>query len=219
MSGSLTRRSMLGTAALAAAVSGTVTSAGAQEAAAPRGQLSDESLGLLLKAMGLEAKLFDKRYDFVFKANVNNEEWELSMSTVLSMDSSVVWIMAWLDELPRSAADVPRTALLRLLADNDKLGKGKFFAYIASNRRFVLQRVMPNSSITSASFRADLDDLGATVVATHPHWAVSNWSSPTQPDPASAPATSTIQGSAPQGGAPASQPGTAVRDGGVPVRR
>jgi hypothetical protein len=210
---------MLSAAALAAAVPGAMSVAQAQEAAA-RGQLTDESLGTLLKAMGLEAKLFDKRYDFVFKANVNNEEWQLSMSTVLSLDGSVVWIMAWLDELPRSAADVPRTALLRLLADNDKLGKGKFFAYIASNRRFVLQRVLPNSNITSASFRADLDDLGATVVSTHPHWSVGNWSSPSQPDPSSTPATSTIQGSGPQGSAGASaQPGTAVRDGGVPVRR
>ncbi|ADG68019.1 hypothetical protein Plim_2193 [Planctopirus limnophila DSM 3776] len=217
MSDGLTRRSLLGAAAVAVTVPAATKVLQAQESAA-RGQLSDESLGTLLKAMGLEAKLFDKRYDFVFKANVNNDEWELSMSTVLSMDRSVVWIMAWLDELPRSAADVPRTALLRLLADNDKLGKGKFFAYIASNRRFVLQRVIPNTDITSASFRADLDDLGATVVSTHPHWAVSNWSSPTQPDPSATPATSTIQGSAPQGASTGSQPGTAVRDGAT-IRR
>ena len=52
--------------------------------------------------------------------------------------------MAWLDELPRSASDVPRVALLRLLADNDKMGGGKFFTYVPGIRRFVLQRVIPN---------------------------------------------------------------------------
>ena len=72
-------------------------------------------------------------------------------------------------------ADVPRTALLRLLADNDRLGKGKFFAYIANNRRFVLQRVVPNAGITTAGFRDDLKDLGTSVVQTFPHWSVANW--------------------------------------------
>jgi hypothetical protein len=91
------------------------------------------------------------------------------MSTVMSQDGSSIWIMAWLDELPKSAADVPRTALLRLLSDNDKLGKGKFFAYIAPNRRFVLQRVIPNENITAATFKAALDDLGQSVVGTHAH--------------------------------------------------
>lgn len=191
-----TRRSVLGAAAAAVAVPVVTSQAVADDKVAT---LSDESLGTLIKAMGIEPKLVEKRYDFVFKTNVNDDEWELSMSAVLSQDLTVVWIMAWLDELPKSAADVPRTALLRLLADNDKLGKGKFFAYIASNRRFVLQRVVPVTAMTSASLRADLNDLGATVVATHPHWAVTNWASPTQPDPAAQPATgSQVQGSSPQ---------------------
>ena len=83
--------------------------------------------------------------------------------------------MAWLDELPRSAADVPRTALLRLLANNDRMGKGKFFAYIASNRRFVLQRVVENQNMSTAAFRDILKDFGASVVETYPHWSVANW--------------------------------------------
>ncbi len=97
------------------------------------------------------------------------------MSVVLSTDEKSVWIMAWLNELPKSAVDVPRTALLRLLADNDKIGHGMFFAYVQSNHRFVLQRVLRNDNITSASFHADLLELGATVVNTYPHWSVSNW--------------------------------------------
>ncbi|HAH48527.1 MAG TPA: hypothetical protein DCM07_27525, partial [Planctomycetaceae bacterium] len=81
------------------------------------GQLSEEQLGNLLKAMGLTATKTKKRYDFQFKANQSKEEWELSMSAVLSENGEWVWVMAWLDPLPRSAADVPRTAMLRLLSD------------------------------------------------------------------------------------------------------
>ncbi|MEX0717182.1 MAG: type III secretion system chaperone, partial [Planctomycetaceae bacterium] len=142
---------------------------------AAAGQLTEESLGRLLQAMGLEVKKEEKRYDFSFDAVHEGEEWRLTMSAVLSQNGKSIWIMAWLDELPRSAADVPRTALLRLLADNDRLGNGKFFAYIASNRRFVLQRVIPNENLSTAEFRDALQDLGGSVADTYAHWAVENW--------------------------------------------
>ena len=145
------------------------------------GQLTATSLGNLLAAMGLEPKRNDDRYDFTFKALHNKDEWGLSMSAVLSQDGESIWLMAWLDELPRSAADVPRTALLRLLANNDRMGNGKFFAYVASNRRFVLQRVVHNHGISTASFRDVLKDLGTSVVLTYPHWSVANWIRSTSP--------------------------------------
>jgi len=147
------------------------------------GQISEAQLGNLLKAMGLKVSKNKKRYDFQFKANQNKEEWELSMSAVLSENGEWVWVMAWLDPLPRSAADVPRTAMLRLLSDNDRMGNGKFFAYISSNRRFVLQRVIPNQNMSTKKFHAILSDLGSSVVQYYPHWSTDNWkrsSSPAQ---------------------------------------
>jgi len=203
-----TRRAVVGAAL--SAVAGPAMVGNAQEkpgaaAAAPaataaKGKLTDQSLGLLLKAMGIDAKASEQRYDFAFKATIEDAEWELSMSAVLSQDGTSIWIMAWLDELPKSAADVPRTALLRLLSDNDKLGKGKFFAYIAANRRFVLQRVIPNENMSAASFRAALDDLGQSVVSTHAHWSVANWASTTSEDPSSTARSGTqVKGSSPQG--------------------
>ena len=146
-----------------------------QEAPAVKGQLTEASLGNMLQAMGLRPKKTEKRYDFNFKATYGGEEWELTMSAVLSQNGKSIWIMAWLDELPRSAADVPRTALLRLLANNDRLGKGKFFAYIATNRRFVLQRIIDNRELSTRSVREALHDLGSSVVETFPHWSVANW--------------------------------------------
>lgn len=211
-----TRRAIVGAAISAVAVPATV---GAQErpaaaASGVKGKLTDQSLGALLKAMGLEAKPAEQRYDFPFKATIEEAEWDLSMSAVLSQDGTSIWIMAWLDELPKSAADVPRTALLRLLSDNDKLGKGKFFAYIPANRRFVLQRVIPNENVTAASFRAALEDLGQSVAQTHAHWYVPNWTSTTSEDPATAARTGApVKGSAPTtgAGAPAANPASAAQ--------
>lgn len=189
------RQMMTGCAVAGAAALG--THASAQEEA---GGMTDAQLEALITAQKLNPTRVEQRYDFAFKASLNSEEWELSMSAVLSQDGGSIWVMAWLDELPKSAADVPRTALLRLLAANDKMGGGKFFAYIANNRRFVLQRVIGSEGITAADFRLCLQDLGATVVETYPQWAVANWkagdsASATEATPATGPTQSATDAS------------------------
>src|SRR5262249_6579831 len=81
---------------------------------------------------------------------------------------------------------------------------GTFFAYIASNRRFVLQRVIPNDKMTTASFRAALDQLGANVADTYAHWSVANWNNGNQLDPAKmATSGEPVKGSSPQPGSKA----------------
>jgi len=141
----------------------------------PPGGLSEESLGEALKAIGLKPVKADKRFDFAFKTTVRGEEWKFSMSSVLSRNGKSVWVMAWLDEIPATAQEVPRTALLRLLAANDRLGNGKFFAYIPSNRRFVLQRVVPNEQMSSKKLMSALQDLALSVADEYPTWAVAKW--------------------------------------------
>lgn len=160
----------------------------AQEQATVRA--SEDQLGQLLAALGLEPKKNQQRYDFAFNAAVTDEEWQLSMSAVLSQDGTDVWLMAWLNELPKSSAEVPKTALLRLLAENDNLGGGKFFAYVPPTRRFVMQRIVPNDQLTSAKLKLALQDLGASVVQTYPIWAVDNWNPTGIPAAPTAPATS-----------------------------
>ena len=91
------RRSVMG-AVFAAAVpvsAGMVVGAEEKSATAVKGKLTDQALGTLLKAMGLDAKVQEQRYDFAFKATIEDQEWELSMSSVLSQDGSSVWVMAW----------------------------------------------------------------------------------------------------------------------------
>lgn len=167
---------------------------GASAQAQP-GKLGEEQLGQLIASLGLKPTKVQQRYDFAFAAKMEGEEeWQLSMSAILSQDKEWVWVMAWLDELPASAADVPRTALLRLLAENDRLGNGKFFSYIPSNRRFVLQLAIPNEGLTAEEIKAILQDLGTSVVDTYPQWSVANWKQlETTPGAAVAPQT----GSAP----------------------
>jgi hypothetical protein len=139
------------------------------------GQLSEEQLGQMIAAIGIKPEKQQQRYDFAFKAKMGDQEWELSMSSVLSQDGKTIWVMAWLDKLPEAAANVPRSALLRLLAENDQIGNGKFFAYIPANRMFVMQKVVPNENMTSAKFKVILQDLGTSVVETHDVWHVANW--------------------------------------------
>ena len=161
----------------APAKTASATTAAPATAEAPLpGALSEETLGKLLEALGLKPQKNEKRFDFAFSLKPQGgEDWNLSMSAVLSADGRTLWVMAWLDELPRSSRDVPRTALLRLLSENDQMGMGKFFSYIPTNRRFTLQRVVENSNMTTRKFHAMLVDLGNTVIETYGTWSVETW--------------------------------------------
>lgn len=139
------------------------------------GALTTETLGETLRAVGLKPEADAQRYDFSFKADYQGQEWEFTMSAVLSQNEESLWVMAWLDELPNNSSEVPKTALLRLLANNDRLGKGKFFAYVHENRRFVIQRVLDNRDLTPSRLKAVLQDLGGSVAETYDYWAVENW--------------------------------------------
>ncbi len=162
------------------------------------GGVDEDGLGQMVNALGLKPEKQLQRYDFAFRAEMDGTEWTLSMSAVLSQDQQSLWLMAWLDELPKSSEAVPRAALLRLLAENDSLGDGKMFAYIPNNRRFVMQRAVANEQMTSAKFRALLQDLGASVVESHGTWSTAEWVKGTP-----AAATTAV---APAGQAPAIRP-------------
>ena len=176
------------------------TFAPADEAAEP-GMLTEETLGELIAASGLKATKEDKRYDFALDGTYNEASWQHSMSAVLSQDGQTIWIMAWLDELPKTAPEVPRSALLRLLAENDKLGAGKFFAFVPANRCFVMERVIGNREMEPEQFRAVLDDLAQSVADTHAVWSVAGWSKPAVESETAAPAGQAGQPSAQSPGA------------------
>ncbi|MEI7699865.1 MAG: hypothetical protein WCK86_08725 [Planctomycetia bacterium] len=139
------------------------------------GQISETELGEILSAIGLKPTQTEQRYDFAFKTSYRGEEWKFSMSAVLSRNGESVWVMAWLDQIPQTSTEVPRTALLRLLAANDRLGEGKFFAYIPTNKRFVMQRVIANRDMNNKKMMEILQDLASSVADEYPTWSVTNW--------------------------------------------
>ncbi len=199
-------------AAAPAAPTSNIISAEAAKLPLQAGGVDEEGLGQMVNALGLKPEKQLQRYDFAFRAEMEGTEWTLSMSAVLSQDQQSLWLMAWLDELPKSSEAVPRAALLRLLAENDSLGDGKMFAYIPNNRRFVMQRAVSNEQMTSAKFRSLLQDLGASVVESHGTWSTAEWvkGSPAAASTAAAPAG----GAAPVNQAAAAKPAPA---GGRPL--
>ena len=59
-----------------------------QASAQKAGTLDEPALGNMLRSMGLKPVQEKKRFDFRFKAVLKGEEWELSMSTVLSQNGN-----------------------------------------------------------------------------------------------------------------------------------
>jgi len=189
MSSNLSRRQLLSTgliavggtiASAALAAEGDKTTSRGEKAGSKsdkplaKGQVSLEALGKLLEAMGLKPTQYESSFNFTFpfKADI---EWNMTMAATMSTDEEWIWITAFLSELPQSAADVPRTALLRLLAQNDELGNGIFFAYIPKIKKFVLERIIANDGITNANFKESLRELATRVSETQALWNTAEW--------------------------------------------
>lgn len=166
----------LATAALAAdkEKAGDPEKASGKKPAASKGQLSLEALGTLMEAMGLKPTKYESSFNFTFPFKAE-AEWNMTMTATMSTDELGIWITAYLADMPQTAADVPRTALLKLLAQNDELGDGIFFAYIPKVRKIVLERMIPNEGITSASFKESIRELATRVTETQPLWTVAEW--------------------------------------------
>ena len=143
---------------------------------ASTGAVDPDGLAKMLTVIGVEPRRAGTRLDFDLKSKRNGREWNFAMSAVLSRDQQTIWIVAWLEEMPKSASKVPAAALLRLLSANDRMGNGKFFAYDRTNRRFLLQQVIANRRVTPQRITAALRDVAVSVIDMHSTWSVSEWS-------------------------------------------
>jgi len=184
---------VLGTSLLVMGFLSAAAEDGDAASAVRTGQLDEPALGQLLSSMGLKPKQAAQRFDFGFSDVHGGEQWRYSMSAVLSQNRESIWIMAWLDQLPEHSDDVSREALLQLLSANDRLGDGKFFAYLPTHRRFVMQRVIPNRDLDQRQFRSVLRDLAGSVTAEHSAWSVASWGKPGGTSNATAVSAETIQ--------------------------
>ena len=179
-----TRRHLLTGAAATLLGIGVTAGAQAQDQDKLPGQLSEEQLGQMVAALGIKPDKKEQRYDFAFKAKMGEEEWELSMSTVLSQDGRSIWVMAWLDQLPESAASVPRNALLRLLADGkrrimtvDELRRGiEALGPGAYDEMSYYQRWMASISENLLEKGViSVDELGRRMAAVEARWRAQGW--------------------------------------------
>ena len=139
------------------------------------GAVNSDSLGQMLVLMEFKPRAAESRFDFEYQLRQGDQDWGFAMSVVLSQDAGTIWVMAWLEEMPKKAAKVPAAALLRMLAENDRLGNGKFFAYDRQNRRFLMQRVLPNKGITPGFLREVFRDMASGVISSHQAWSVARW--------------------------------------------
>ncbi len=139
------------------------------------GAVDATTLGQMLVQLGVKPRAAGTRFDFELQSRQSEKEWGFAMSAVLSQDAGTIWVMAWLEEMPKQASKVPAAALLRMLAENDRLGNGKFFAYDRQNRRFLMQRVLPNKGITPGFLREVFRDMASGVISSHQAWSVARW--------------------------------------------
>jgi hypothetical protein len=165
---------VLATNALAAEKDKSAESGKREKTAPAKGAISLEALGAMLEAMGFKPQKFETSFNFTFPFKAE-AEWNMTMAATMTTDELGIWLTAYLSDMPQTSADVPRTALLKLLAQNDELGDGIFFAYIPKVRKIVLERMIPNEAITSASFKESIRELATRVVETQPLWTVSEW--------------------------------------------
>lgn len=147
----------------------------AADTSSATGAIDTEGLGRMLRSLGVKPRAAGTRFDFEFHSQQGGQEWDFAMSAVISQDGGTIWVMAWLEEMPTKAAKVPAAALLRMLAENDRLGNGKFFAYDRLNRRFLMQRVILNRGITPEMLRGVFEDMAKGVIGSHSTWSVARW--------------------------------------------
>ncbi len=136
--------------------------------------LDFEQLGDMLEKMGLEPYHAQVRYDFQFRAELDGQEIELSLSAMLRDEGSRVYVIAWLDPLP--AGVIPGSPLLEMLSRNEEMGQGLQFAYSKQTGRFLLSKTIPNKDITAELLTTVFQDVSLSVTENWSTWSTSNWS-------------------------------------------
>ena len=130
-------------------------------------------LGAMISQMGLEPYPVQSRYDFQYRAELDGQEIELSLSAVLREDDSLIRVSAWLDPLP--AGTIPGGPLLDMLSRNEEMKRGLRFAYSKQTGRFLLEKTVPNNEITPEILAAIFQDVSLSVTENWSIWSTSSW--------------------------------------------
>ena len=113
----------------------------------------------MLTDMGYEYRAEPIKGTVIYHVKVTQDGWDYYLSIALSTDKQQLWISTTLVTL--SDENVPATALLRLLEENEKIGP----TTITYSKRFkqigVSLPLLNRGGITPAVFRGGMNDLMA----------------------------------------------------------
>ncbi len=146
----------------------------AYDSVTPEWKIRFAWLGQTLRAAGFEPTKASLRYDFRFSHQYDGQPWQFTMSAVLSQDGETLWLLAWLGTVPEDTQAVNAQQLLQLLALNDKIAPRRFFAYLPTYKRLVLEQPisLQNRRLDGKTLRQYVIDFGKVVASTYPHWSL-----------------------------------------------
>ena len=141
--------------------------------------LDFQQLGALLSKMSLDPEHFQRRYDVLYIAKIEEQEMELSLSVLLEKGDALVRVQAWLDPLP--AGNISALPLLEMLSQNAEMNRGLRFAYSKQTGRFLLEKTIPNQNVTPELLTSVFQDVSSHVAANWGTWSTSQWDQVPQP--------------------------------------
>lgn len=132
-----------------------------------------EQLGNLLTDMDLETSRFDRRHDFLYHADLEDQELELFFSVYLNETQDELRVRAWLDPLPENV--ISEEPLLKLLGRNIELPPGMHYGYSSETRRFLLEASLANRGIQAERLTDVFNNVASEVAASWSLWSTSEW--------------------------------------------
>ncbi|WP_237228454.1 type III secretion system chaperone [Rubinisphaera sp. JC750] len=141
---------------------------------APVGKsLTLEQLNGLLSEMDLETSRFERRHDFLYHADLEDQELELFFSVYLNETEDELRVRAWLDPLPENV--ISEEPLLKLLGRNIQLPPGMHYGYSSETRRFLLEASLTNRGIQAERLTNVFNNVAGEVAASWSLWSTSEW--------------------------------------------
>lgn len=150
------------------------TDAAKPEAAKPAAgvALTDESIRVMLEAMGFQPQ---RQGDCTYLIELSRGGWKIFVRVSLSPDKSTIWFTTCVAEV--TEANAPAAALLNLLYWNNYYNNVRF-AYFKQTHSLCLAMDLPNTNVTPALLRVQLDTFVSIIQGSQDVWDTSKWPKP-----------------------------------------
>jgi hypothetical protein len=157
---------MAGLVGFAAADQAKEKEAAKEKAKDTNGSITDAQVGEMLTNMGYEStKGTYKSGACYYDVKLTTQDFTFSVRLALSPNQRVVWMMAYLDELPKDVSAEKLKGLLQ--AVNSKTGKMQFRM---TENSLKADQPMDNFGVTPARLKRELEDFAASLQDTKSLW-------------------------------------------------